>query len=69
MRKTNMNKLTAFTALAVCALIIAETHGEEKKAKTLKIGKIEWYLDYDEAMKVAKERKQPLWLHFGEHPG
>ena len=43
--------------------------GEEKTAKKRKIGQIEWYLDYDEALQVASEKQRPLWLHFGEHPG
>jgi hypothetical protein len=33
------------------------------------IGQIDWYVDYDRALEVARERDQPLWVHFGEHPG
>ena len=33
------------------------------------IGKIQWYTNYDKALKVAKIEQKPLWLHFGEDPG
>ena len=33
------------------------------------IGKVTWYTDYDRALLVAREKKKPLWLHFGENPG
>lgn len=51
-----------------------ESEGEEKKVaeakpKQVKIGGIEWYVDYDAAQKIAKEQNKPLWLHFGENPG
>lgn len=38
-------------------------------SKTVRIGNIDWYVDYDAAMKVAKQKNLPLWLHFGENPG
>ncbi len=69
-----MHKTTILAALT--AIFFAATMGrgetdnaKPSKAKKVKIGKIEWFLDYDEAMKVAKEKMRPLWLHFGEHPG
>lgn len=44
---------------------------DTKKAgpKRVKIGKIDWYVDYDAALAVAKKEKKLLWLHFGENPG
>ena len=41
----------------------------DDKPKQVKIGGIQWYVDYDAALKVAKEKKKPIWLHFGENPG
>lgn len=47
-----------------------EEETEEKaKPKKVKIGGIEWYVDYDAALKIAQEEKKPMWLHFGENPG
>ena len=39
------------------------------QGETVRIGEIDWYVDYDAAMKVAKESNKPIWLHFGENPG
>jgi len=36
---------------------------------TVAIGDIEWYVDYDAAVEVARRRDVPLWVHFGENPG
>ena len=47
----------------------APVNDDKSKAKQVKIGGIEWYVDYDAALKVAKEKKKPIWLHFGENPG
>ena len=33
------------------------------------IGGINWYVNYDEALQVAKQENKPIWLHFGENPG
>lgn len=43
----------------------AETTG----ATLVRIGGIDWYSDYDQALARAKEVQKPLWLHFGENPG
>lgn len=37
--------------------------------KTVTIGCITWYVDYDAALAIAKKQNKPLWLHFGENPG
>ena len=39
------------------------------EGETVHIGSIDWYVDYDTAMKVAKDLNKPIWLHFGENPG
>jgi hypothetical protein len=39
------------------------------KGGTVRIGAIDWYTDYDQAMAVARKAGKPLWLHFGENPG
>ena len=38
-------------------------------AETVRIGSIDWYVDYDEALAEAKRTQRPVWLHFGENPG
>ncbi len=47
----------------------AEVIDDDSDSKTVKIGGIDWYVDYDAALKVAKEKNLPVWLHFGENPG
>lgn len=36
---------------------------------TTRIGKIDWYTDYDAAVELARSLDKPLWVHFGEDPG
>ncbi len=33
------------------------------------IGSVRWFVDYEQAVRVAKEQGKPLWVHFGENPG
>lgn len=40
-----------------------------QNVETVRIGRIDWYVDYDAAMQVARDTAKPLWLHFGENPG
>lgn len=47
----------------------SETKTKKAKAKKVKIGGIYWYVDYDAALKIAREENKPMWLHFGENPG
>ena len=49
----------------------SRTDDDEKvdKPKQVKIGGIQWFVDYDAALKIAKTRQKPIWLHFGENPG
>ncbi|MEM7473613.1 MAG: hypothetical protein AAF483_01335 [Planctomycetota bacterium] len=42
---------------------------EKPEAKKVKIGGVQWYVDYDAALKVAKDEEKLMWLHFGENPG
>lgn len=37
--------------------------------ETVRIGSIDWYVNYDEALAEAKRTQRPVWLHFGENPG
>lgn len=46
-----------------------EAKETKDKPKKVKIGGIEWYVDYDVAMEIANREKKPMWLHFGENPG
>ena len=43
--------------------------GSGKLPMTVRIGGIDWYTDYDVAVKIARLDGKPLWLHFGENPG
>lgn len=66
--------LATFGFTAATSLLGAgssSTVSDDKKTvpKTVKIGGIAFYVDYDEALKVAKQKKLPVWLHFGENPG
>lgn len=36
---------------------------------TVRIGSIDWYVNYDAALAEAKRTNRPVWLHFGENPG
>lgn len=56
-----MARTIAFLVLAMVAAGWAEPR--------VIIGNIQWYTDYDVAMKVAREQQKPLWIHFGEDPG
>ena len=38
-------------------------------AKTVRIGSIDWYVNYEDALAEAKRTGRPVWLHFGENPG
>jgi hypothetical protein len=33
------------------------------------IGDVSWYVDYEDAVTVARREDKPLWVHFGENPG
>jgi hypothetical protein len=33
------------------------------------IGDVSWYVDYEDAVAVARAADKPLWVHFGENPG
>jgi len=35
----------------------------------VRIGKILWYNNYDQAMALARQQQKPVWVHFGENPG
>ena len=58
---SRMIKRTLFLLLALTMGALAEGQ--------VTIGKVQWYTNYDEAMKVARKVNKPLWLHFGENPG
>ena len=38
-------------------------------AETVRIGSIDWYVKYEDALAEAKRSSRPIWLHFGENPG
>jgi len=41
----------------------------DPNAQTVRIGEIDWYVNYEDAMAAAKASNRPVWLHFGENPG
>ena len=43
--------------------------GLNANAETVRIGSIDWYVNYDDALADAKQTNRPVWLHFGENPG
>ena len=51
-----------------------ESHDERppvsaEGAAQVSIGEISWYVDYDDALEIAKREDKALWVHFGENPG
>lgn len=46
-----------------------ERKKDEKAPQKVMIGGVEWYVDYNAALKIAQEENKPMWLHFGENPG
>ncbi len=45
--------------LMLVAVLISPSYQEDKP------GKINWVLDYNEALNMAKEEGKPVWLYFG----
>lgn len=54
--------------IRILILLLAAT-GLGWAQPTVRIGDVNWYTDYDQAMAVAQKQNKPLWLHFGENPG
>ena len=48
-----------------------EEIGQEEigQEENVRIGGIDWLVDYDRALAVARQQNKPVWLHFGENPG
>ena len=42
---------------------------EVTAAKRVTIGNVEWYVDYEDALAIARAQDKALWVHFGEDPG
>lgn len=38
-------------------------------AAQVRIGSVDWYVDYEAAVEVARAQRKALWVHFGEDPG
>ncbi len=56
---------TFISGLALLALLALPGAADSR----VRIGKLDWYQNYDEALKVARAQAKPLWVHFGENPG
>ncbi len=63
-------------ALAVSLLVLGACHvdrdassGASGGVAQVRIGEVDWYVDYESARAHAREVDKPLWVHFGEHPG
>ena len=63
--------LAAGLALFGCRADTAtmESGMSSSDVQEIRIGDIDWYVDYDAALEVAKAEDKPLWVHFGEDPG
>ena len=68
--------LLAFGALLTSATLVGCSATPEPvaaplstNAETVRIGSIDWYVNYDDALADAKQTNRPVWLHFGENPG
>ena len=48
---------------------LASSDAALAEAQTVRIGAIDWYVNYDQAMAAARQTCRPVWLHFGENPG
>ena len=51
-----------------------EAHHEVSDSRTfeapqVRIGEIDWYVDYEAAQLIARAQDKALWVHFGENPG
>jgi hypothetical protein len=56
--------------LVLAAIVFATAPSAVARAdRTVRIGAIVWYTDYDYALDLARQEHKPLWLHFGEDPG
>lgn len=42
---------------------------EAAHAKQELIGGVQWYVDYEVAVEIARKQDKSLWVHFGENPG
>ncbi len=47
----------------------AREPAEAASAELVRIGEIDWYVDYAQALEVARTEDKALWVHFGENPG
>ena len=45
------------------------TPDSDSAAPSVRIGGIDWYVDYEAALGIAREQDKALWVHFGEDPG
>jgi hypothetical protein len=55
-----------------CQMKDAPTHAGSPmpgNSTTVRIGSIDWLVDYDSAREFAQKTGKPMWLHFGENPG
>ncbi len=56
----------------LCITILTSTFGQEKTSalnQDEELGKVSWYRDYDEALKLAKEQDKSVLILFQEVPG
>ena len=56
--------LGAWLLAAACGAV-----GDEPRSASVRIGEIDWLVDYEDAVRLARRVDKPLWVHFGEHPG
>lgn len=62
--------LRAAAAALVAAPLAACALGPTPETSAMvQIGAIDWYVDYEAALEIAREQDRALWVHFGENPG
>ena len=61
--------LLALATLSLACSVNEPTDGYDAMPEQVRIGDIDWYVDYDAAVDVAREADKALWVHFGEDPG
>jgi hypothetical protein len=61
--------LTALALTLPACRMNASEEGAAASAGRVRIGGILWYVDYGDAVRIAREQDKALWVHFGETPG
>ncbi len=61
--------LLACTALFFACRSEPAPREPDEELVQVRIGEVDWYVDYDAAAELARSLEKPMWVHFGENPG